>query len=197
MGIVPGTFLNIVSSSFSTEESLLLHKFIAISQSKNKLETNVKGAPLHTVWSDCSLVFLVLQRPQGPKGISHRRFDKSILGDPERTVEVERAINDFFLTNDVEDVSPDTLWAAHKATIRGEFIQISSKIHRARMADIDWLEEEILTVGKQPKRDPKSTSTAKLALKLVLTSKGEKSLRWSGARFLSAETEWARYWQLA
>lgn len=73
-----------------------------------------------SVGLDYSLEFLVLQRPRGPKGNNHWRLTESILSDPVRTIEVKRAINDYFLLNDIEGVTPETLWVAHKAIIRGK-----------------------------------------------------------------------------
>lgn len=102
-----------------------------------------------TVWSDHSLVFLVIKRPQGQKSPRQWKLKQSILSDPVRTIEIERAITDYFHNNDVDEVSPATLWAEHKATVREKLIQLSSQIIYTSRADIEHLERDFLNLSKQ------------------------------------------------
>lgn len=74
------------------------------------------------------------------------------------------------------------LWAAHKVTIRGKLIQISSQIRQNNRAEIDRLERKFLRLSKEHKQNPKLIPTAKLdaawtTVNLALTSRAEKSLR--------------------
>lgn len=74
--------------------------------------------------------------------LHHWKINKSILSDPVRVMEIEKAIKKYFLLNNVAEVSAETLWIAHKATIRGKLIQLSTQIKRERMVSIDRLEKE-------------------------------------------------------
>lgn len=92
------------------------------------------------------------------------------------------------ILNDTGDVSPTNLWAAHKATIRGKIIQMSIQINRARRLEIDKLEKEFLSLCKKHKQNPvmfpiSKIDSARTALNLALTSRAEKHIRWTGARF--------------
>lgn len=131
-------------------------------------------------------VFLLLQSPRSPVEKSHCRLNESLLSDPVGTIEIEKAINNYFSLNDMEGVNPETRWVAQKATIRGKLIQISFKIRQAHKVEVNTLEKEFLTIRKQHKKDPKSIPEAKLdaarlKLNLALTLRAERSLHCSGA----------------
>lgn len=78
-----------------------------------------------SVWSDHSAVYMTLQHPSGKKHGRRWRLNESILSDPIRVLEIERAIK-YFIMNDTLGVSQGTNWAAHKATVRGKLTQIAS-----------------------------------------------------------------------
>lgn len=59
-----------------------------------------------------------------------------ILSNLTHVSEIEESIQEYFLLNDVANVSPTMLWAAHKATIRGKLIQLGLRLCKARQADI-------------------------------------------------------------
>lgn len=56
------------------------------------------------------------------------------------TLEIEKALNEYFIINDQTDISPEMLWAAHKVTIRGTLIQIATRIKKERQLDVLKLE---------------------------------------------------------
>lgn len=56
-------------------------------------------------------------------------------------------IQEYFLLNDVNNISLSSLYAAHTATIRGKLIQISSRLRKARKLDIDLLKREFSSLS--------------------------------------------------
>lgn len=90
--------------------------------------------------------------------------------------------------NDINNISPITLWEAYKASIRGKLTQMASRLPKACKVDIEWLEKEFLLLSKQHKRNSSSGSVEKLeaactASNLALTAIAEKSLHWEGGWF--------------
>lgn len=97
---------------------------------------------------------------------------------------------EYFLNNDIDDISPESLWAAHKTVVRGKLIQISTKHKREQRAEIDKFEKSFLLLRKLHKRNPSKISLcqldeARLALNLALTTEAEKNIRKASARFYS------------
>lgn len=132
------------------------------------------------VWSDHSIVLLSLCNNSIKSQLSNWRLNKSILSDPIRVTELEKALKVYFLLNNLQGISAETLWAAHKATIWGKFIQIATPLKK--------LKKEFSSLRVQHKKDPSKVSisqldTSCLALNLVLTVKAERSIRWGGAKF--------------
>lgn len=96
---------------------------------------------------------------------------------------INKALQDFFSLNDNGETSPKTLWAAHKAYIRGRIIQISTQIKQKRSDIIKYLEKEYTTLRASHTLDPSKVSIAlldkaKLDLNLILTTQVEKAIRW-------------------
>lgn len=88
----------------------------------------------------------------------------------------------------MEGISAETLWAAHKATIRGKLIQMSSQRKKEKIAEIEKLERDFTGLCKQHKRDPSKVQIAQLdaariALNLAHTVGAERSLKWNNAKF--------------
>lgn len=67
---------------------------------------------------------VLLGKPTGPKRGGNWRLNASILSDPNQACEIEKSIKEYFLFNDVTNVSPITLLAAHKATIGGNLSKL-------------------------------------------------------------------------
>lgn len=136
-----------------------------------------------TVWSNHSLLSVTINNLAPQTKPAFWRLPETIISDPIRKVEIEKAISDYFTLNDTADVSAETLWAAHKATIRGKLIQISSQIKREHRVDIDNLEKTFHKLCSEHKRDPvrvpvSRLDAARLELNLALTVKAEKRILW-------------------
>ena len=85
-------------------------------------------------------------------------------------------------------MSPETLWAAHKVTVRGKIIQIAARLKRMRKLVVEKLEETYVDLSRKHKLDPSEFPTSKLdsartALNLALTVRADEAMKWTGARF--------------
>lgn len=119
---------------------------------------------------------------------THWRLNESMLSDPIRSTEIENSLKEYFLLNNVEDISPEVLWAAHKATIRSKIISIATQLKKERLIVIKNLENKFAALKVKHKKHTSQTlidqlDAARLKLNLALTAKAEKHIRWSGAKF--------------
>ncbi|XP_040197503.1 chromosome-associated kinesin KIF4-like [Rana temporaria] len=99
-----------------------------------------------------------------------------------------KEIREYFENNDNNEISPSSLWGAHKAVLRGKIIQLSSKLRRERKVDIEKLERDFKFLSRSHKRNPSRSSltkldSARLALNLALTSSADKHLQWQNSKF--------------
>lgn len=153
----------------------MYHIFLSISQ----IPWAVKSIIRDVAWSDHSIVSLLLHKgPTQSRGY-YWRLNELTLCDPIRVTKLENSLKEYFTLNKVEGVSEETLWAAHKATIRGKIIQIATQIKKERQIDIERLEREFLSLKKQYKKHPSNSllshmDATRLALNLALTTKVEK-----------------------
>lgn len=92
--------------------------------------------------------------------------------------------------NETSELSPTTVWAAHKSVLRGKLIQLALKLRAEHRADILKHTEEFHALAKAHKHNPTPESLAKLdtahaLLNLTLTTTAEKHLSWAGAKCYS------------
>lgn len=121
---------------------------------------------------------------------SYWRLNESLLSDPIHTKVIGNAIKEYFRLNTVDNIFPETLWATHKATIRGELIRIATQVKKERLIDIQRLKKSFVTLKAEHKKHPSKVLTdrldvIRLELNLALTAKAEKHIRWSGAKYYS------------
>lgn len=83
-----------------------------------------------TVWSDHSAVLVVLSDLWSKSRQPSWRLNESLLSDPIIAKEVEKAIQQYFQENTLPSSSPEIVWAAHKATLRGILIQLATRVKR-------------------------------------------------------------------
>lgn len=129
--------------------------------------------------SDHSIVTVILRCPIGLNGLFKWHLNEALLSHPVQCTILEKALREYFTESDNNTVSPGTLWAAHKAAMRGKIIQISSQLKRERGAEIQKLTEEFLLVSKHHKSNPTPDNLswldeAQIQLNLALTTAGEK-----------------------
>ena len=148
--------------------------------------SSAKISPM--AWSDHSSVQMVLTDLWSKSDPSPWRLNESLLNDPVLEKEVERAIQLYFQENSSPGVSPGTLWAAHKVTIRGVLLQLASRVKRERDQAIRHQEDELDRLMRDQTANPhidfrNQIDEARTALNLSLTTKAEKSVRWACHRY--------------
>ncbi|XP_077341249.1 uncharacterized protein LOC143986718 [Lithobates pipiens] len=143
---------------------------------------------IDTVLSDHAIVALYQRLTSQSTGFKTWRLNESLLTDPSRIPELELALQDYFKRNTPKDTSMETVWAAHKTVIRGEFIKLATHLKRERTSAITRLELEYANLRAEHKKKPLKENIPqldkiKLELNLALTTRAEKSIRWSGNKF--------------
>lgn len=89
-------------------------------------------------------------------------LDNSLLTDLDITQKITTYLTQYFQENDSADVSPATLWAAHKCVIQGELISLAAKRRKARKAHIKDLSKRIYSLEKIHKQTLATKSLADL-----------------------------------
>lgn len=141
-----------------------------------------------TTLSDHSMMILILQGHFVKPPLLQWRLNETLLNYPITVIELENAMKEYVHFNNMDGISAETLWAAHKATIRGKIIQIATKLKKERASDVEKLERDFAALRKHHKKDPSTVQIAqldkaRLVLNLALIVKAENSIRWTGARF--------------
>uniref|UniRef100_A0A8C5MKJ5 exodeoxyribonuclease III n=1 Tax=Leptobrachium leishanense TaxID=445787 RepID=A0A8C5MKJ5_9ANUR len=91
---------------------------------------------LDITWSDHAPILLTVKESVGGgAGMSAWRLNDSILSDPGIAAEIEQTLKEYFTLNNTSEVSPETLWKAHKAVLRGVCIKWASRLHKSGQAD--------------------------------------------------------------
>lgn len=136
----------------------------------------VKSLIRDTVLSDHSIVIMSIQLQGSSPGQRHWRLNDSSRSDPVRVFMLDKSLREYFIFNNVEKMSSETLWVAHKTYIRGKIIRMADQIKREGEADILWLEGVYSQLRAQHKLNPSPDTvvqldTARLELNLALTAK--------------------------
>lgn len=145
---------------------------------------------LETSWLDHSPVVVNLSSLHCPTASYTWRLNDSHLSNPATCLDIEMALKSFFTLNDPSHTSSMCTWAAHKATIIGILIQTAVRYRRHYKALLKQKEDELAALLKEYKHNPHldlwdRIESARLELNICLTTKVEKQLRWTQARFYS------------
>lgn len=145
---------------------------------------------LSTFWSDHDPVMIQLSDLASRVAKSHWRLNESLLSDESHCLEISNHLKFYFDTNRPEDTSPAINWATHKASVRGIFILLSSRLKKAHDELISAKTKEYEALAKQHKRSPSPNLFIKieqshLGLNICLTKRAEKQLRWTNHKFFT------------
>lgn len=173
------------------------HVLVSLDLIPTILSSSIKD----TAWSDHSLVTLTLHNLTTRQTSTQWRLNESLLSDPTKVKEINDSLKEYFALNNVDNISPELLWAAHKATVRGKLISIVTRVKRERQLDIEKLEKAFQTLKIKHKCSPTKTSmdqlyAARLELNLALTAKAEKQIHWSRAKFYVQKDNMTPCWPL-
>lgn len=104
------------------------HILIATHQLPNVSSSKI----IDTTLSDHSVVTVSLFKKSHHSKCTQWRLNESILSDPIRVTEINKALLEYFTLNGVSDTSAEMLWAAHKVTTKGKVIQIATQINKEK-----------------------------------------------------------------
>lgn len=119
--------------------------------------------------SDHSPIMMEINLGQ-EKQFRYWRLNVSILNDPLIQQELRERLKQYMDINDNGEVTPSILWDAAKAVMRGQIIQITSRIKKQREAKRLELETEITRLEKEHKKIKKREYTGTI-------KKGETKIR--------------------
>lgn len=130
-------------------------------------------------WSDHSAVWTACDFLQCFSGPAPWRLNDSLLSNPSICFDIKQNLKEYFAQNDPLDTSVVNTWAAHKATIRGHFIQIASRLKKTSDSLISQKDCELSNLLTQHKDNPDLDLRAqidlvRLELNLCLTTRAEK-----------------------
>lgn len=88
-------------------------------------------------WSDKSPILLMLDLGTPYRKPCHWQLNSFLLQHLSSNTELESTLKPYFIENDTPNISPSTLWEAHKAVIRARCIALTSTmIKEARTAKL-------------------------------------------------------------
>lgn len=121
--------------------------------------------------------------------------------DPILVSQLSKHMEEYFATNDTNNIFPTVLWAAHKAVIWGHLIELAAERKKLRLVDITRFTTEldrlyhIYTQNHAPDL-LQQINNNRLELVKIPYEQTEKALGWSKAKFLlhsnSASTMFVR-----
>ncbi|CAH2293092.1 Hypothetical predicted protein, partial [Pelobates cultripes] len=113
-------------------------------------------------WSDHSPIYLDVEDTYQSRGRSTWRLNESLLLDKPFVECMKIELSEYFLANTTGEVTDYTVWSAHKAVMRGQFIRQSAYIKRHHQTTLLECHKQIAINTAQNKKTP----TAALADKL-------------------------------
>uniref|UniRef100_A0A8C5M1H2 Reverse transcriptase domain-containing protein n=1 Tax=Leptobrachium leishanense TaxID=445787 RepID=A0A8C5M1H2_9ANUR len=141
------TFHSRVHNTYSRLDYFLLQS--------SSLSQVLKCEILDITWSDHAPVFLTIgEGGERGAGKAMWRFNDSILSDPGALAEIEQTLAEYFTLNNTPGVTPETLWQAHKAVLRGVCIKWASRLNQARQADKLLILSQIHVAAQANSSDP-------------------------------------------
>uniref|UniRef100_A0A8C5QX44 Uncharacterized protein n=1 Tax=Leptobrachium leishanense TaxID=445787 RepID=A0A8C5QX44_9ANUR len=108
---------------------------------------SVRSAAIHSrTWSDHAPISLSFVSPHCRPRTFQWRLNTTLLADPLVQAELTERLSTYFADNDTGEVSPTTVWEAHKATMRGHIIGIATAKKRERRRETEELMSDIRTL---------------------------------------------------
>uniref|UniRef100_A0A803J5Q1 Reverse transcriptase domain-containing protein n=1 Tax=Xenopus tropicalis TaxID=8364 RepID=A0A803J5Q1_XENTR len=105
-------------------------------------------------WSDHAPVGIETDPTNIRKHLAPWRLNETLITNTEVQNQIKTILQEYFKHNTTPDMSPQTIWLAHKATLRGELINISKGIRKQNEERQNSLEQKIkqaeITYHKNP-----------------------------------------------
>lgn len=105
---------------------------------------NSSSASIHLcLWSDHDMVVFETSHIGLTPTTFDWRLNDSLLADPSIHQKIYTHLEEFFADNKPDETLLTSIWAAHKAVLRGRFINIAAAKKKAKLADIKCLTREL------------------------------------------------------
>lgn len=132
--------------------------------------------------SDHASINFTIGLEKDPPYFKYWRLNVSILTDKTVVQEIKQCIKQYWENNDNGEVNSAILWECCKAVIRGEIIEITSRMKRTREYEQKQLERDIKKMEKEHVKKLDKSVRLELENKLdkldqLLTFKAEYDLR--------------------
>lgn len=163
----------------------------------NSSNTDIHPCP----WSDHNIVAFETSHIGMTPTPFNWRLNDSLLSNPSTVQQINTHIEEYFRTNTSEEVLLTSVWAAHKAVLRGHLINIAAARNKSKLTEIKCLTKELHDLYNKLNNNitPDLLNLIQIkckALNTLLSEDTEKSLRFSKAKFLlhgnSSSTMFAR-----
>uniref|UniRef100_A0A8C5MEQ8 Reverse transcriptase domain-containing protein n=1 Tax=Leptobrachium leishanense TaxID=445787 RepID=A0A8C5MEQ8_9ANUR len=150
--------------------------------------SNVIRAEINSIsWSDHADIALYLHTPKLAASWSWR-LNSSLLRDPEVVSQLRTLSIQYFQDNPPGETSLSTIWAAHKAVMRGHLIKIATHRKRTKLLSLVTLQQSLRRLEMSHKSSPSPELLSDLlrtrsSLKRLLLDDVAKQLLWSRRMF--------------
>lgn len=139
-------------------------------------------------WSDHNAVCTVIASTIPKAHDTTWCLNDSLLKNTSHCLDIKNALSEYLLHNSTPDVSPLTLWEAHKPVIRGICLRQAALFRRERKTLSQKLETNFNTCYTVYQNNPTSSNKtnldkARLEFDLFLTESADKTLRRSRHNF--------------
>lgn len=164
-----------------------------------QLLCNTQKATIHDItWSDHAPISLTIRSNLNKPSTTTWKNNISLMLQAHNKRALETALKNYFDINDTPSNSAFTIWNAHKAVIRGHFIQIGARAKKTRSNKIDSLLTQISTLETQNKQKFDASISVKLKslrhqLRLLLVEAHEKRELAFKAHFYQYSSKASKY----
>uniref|UniRef100_A0A8C5LMR6 Reverse transcriptase domain-containing protein n=1 Tax=Leptobrachium leishanense TaxID=445787 RepID=A0A8C5LMR6_9ANUR len=115
-------------------------------------------------WSDHAPLTLTFEAAFPPRGMGNWRLNDSLIVNGDDVTKTIQLLREYFTANMTEDVAMSSVWLAHKAVLRGHFIQKGAQRKRSFNAQTNALIQRITVLETQNKSSPAPNISAQLIL---------------------------------
>lgn len=129
---------------------------------KQLLQDTIDSVIHTTTWSDHAPISITLGEKQESIIFNNWRNNPHLISLPDNNVQIQNQLKDFFHLNASSVSNPFTLWASHKALIRGVLIKISSQAKCQRTQQLTNLLDDIKILESNNKKAPNPSTSNKL-----------------------------------
>lgn len=89
-------------------------------------------------------------------------LNDSLLTDPFTLQNINTHIEEYFLNKSTDDISPTSLWSAHKVVLRGHLISIAAAKNKAKLTEMKCLTRDLDNLYNKLSQSPSPDITKQI-----------------------------------